>query len=53
MTLCAVLILPVSMGIISVVMKHSQKYFQQQQRFLGEVNGQVEEIYATEYCEGI
>ncbi|MFR8584921.1 MAG: ABC transporter ATP-binding protein [Ruminococcus sp.] len=46
MTLCAVLILPVSMGIISVVMKHSQKYFQQQQRFLGEVNGQVEEIYA-------
>ena len=27
-------------------MKHSQKYFQQQQRFLGEVNGQVEEIYA-------
>lgn len=46
MTLCAVLILPISMGIISVVMKHSQKYFQQQQRFLGEVNGQVEEIYA-------
>lgn len=46
MTLCAVLILPVSMGIISVVMKHSQKYFQQQQQFLGEVNGQVEEIYA-------
>ena len=46
MTLCAVLILPISMGIISVVMKHSQKYFQQQQKFLGEVNGQVEEIYA-------
>lgn len=46
MTLCAVLILPVSMGIISVVMKHSQKYFQQQQKYLGEVNGQVEEIYA-------
>ena len=45
MTLCAVLILPISMGIISVVMKHSQKYFQQQQKFLGEVNGQVEEIY--------
>ena len=46
MTLCAVLILPVSMGIISVVMKHSQKYFQPQQRFLGELNVQVEEIYA-------
>lgn len=46
MTLCAVLILPVSMGIISTVMKHSQKYFRQQQQYLGEVNGQVEEIYA-------
>ena len=45
MTVCAVLILPVSMLIISVVMKHSQKYFQQQQAFLGDVNGQVEEIY--------
>lgn len=46
MTLCAVLILPVSMGIISTIMKHSQKYFRQQQQYLGEVNGQVEEIYA-------
>lgn len=45
MTLCAVLILPVSMGIIGIVMKHSQKYFREQQRYLGEVNGQVEEIY--------
>ena len=32
-------------AILSVVMKHSQKYFQQQQEFLGNVNGQVEEIY--------
>lgn len=46
MTLCAVLILPVSMGIIGIVMKHSQKYFREQQQYLGEVNGQVEEIYA-------
>ena len=45
MTVLAVLILPVSMAILSVVMKHSQKYFQQQQEFLGNVNGQVEEIY--------
>ena len=44
-TVLAVLILPVSMAILSVVMKHSQKYFQQQQEFLGNVNGQVEEIY--------
>ena len=45
MTLAALLILPVSMFIISKVMKHSQKYFQDQQKYLGEVNGQVEEIY--------
>lgn len=46
MTLAAVLILPISMMIIGKVMKHSQKYFQQQQKYLGEVNGQVEEIYS-------
>ena len=46
MTLAALLILPVSMFIISKVMKHSQKYFQNQQKYLGEVNGQVEEIYS-------
>ena len=46
MTLAALLILPVSMFIISKVMKHSQKYFQDQQKYLGEVNGQVEEIYS-------
>ena len=46
MTLCALLILPISMGIIGAVMKRSQKYFQGQQKYLGEVNGQIEEIYA-------
>ena len=40
MTLCALLI------IISKVMKRSQKYFRQQQKYLGDVNGQVEEVYA-------
>lgn len=46
MTLAALLILPVSMTIISKVMKRSQKYFQAQQKYLGEVNGQIEEIYS-------
>ena len=46
MTVCAVLILPVSMAIIGFVMKRSQKYFRQQQAYLGQVNGQVEEVYA-------
>ena len=46
MTVAAILILPISMMIIGKVMKHSQGYLQQQQKYLGEVNGQVEEIYS-------
>ncbi len=45
MTLAALLILPVSMVIIQTVMRHSQKYFQAQQKYLGEVNGQIEENF--------
>ena len=45
MTLVALLILPVSMGLISMIVKRSQKYFMSQQEYLGHVNGQVEEIY--------
>ncbi len=46
MTLATLVILPVSMILISFVMKHSQKYFRGQQEYLGTVNGQVEEIYS-------
>lgn len=45
MTLIAILILPVSMGLISVIVKHSQRHFRNQQEYLGHVNGQVEEVY--------
>lgn len=45
MTLISLVILPVSMILISFVVKHSQKYFRQQQEYLGHVNGQVEEVY--------
>lgn len=45
MTLIALLILPVSAGLISVIVKHSQKYFKQQQEYLGHVNGQIEEVF--------
>lgn len=45
MTAAALLILPVSMVIINFVMKHSQKYFRDQQNYLGKVNGQIEENY--------
>ena len=45
MTLIALLILPLSVGLISVIVKRSQKYFKNQQEYLGHVNGQVEEVY--------
>ena len=45
MTLVALLILPVSMALIMAVVKKSQKYFKNQQEYLGHVNGQVEEVY--------
>ncbi|WP_294516557.1 ABC transporter ATP-binding protein [uncultured Pseudoflavonifractor sp.] len=46
MTLIAVVILPISMLLISIVIKHSQKYFKAQQEYLGHINGQVEECYS-------
>ena len=45
MTLIALLILPISMGLISAIVKRSQKYFKSQQEYLGHINGQVEEVY--------
>ncbi len=46
MTLVAVFVLLGSMGLIGTVVKRSQKYFTQQQKSLGNLNGHIEEIYA-------
>ena len=46
MTLIAVIILPVSGFLITIVVKSSQKYFRTQQEYLGMINGQVEEVYS-------
>ena len=46
MTVIALLILPLSMCLISVIVKHSQRYFKDQQEYLGHINGQVEEVYS-------
>lgn len=45
MTLIALFILPVSLILISTVVRKSQKYFKTQQEYLGHINGQVEETY--------
>ena len=45
MTLAALLVIPLSMIVITLVIGQSQKYFRQQQDYLGHVNGHVEEMY--------
>jgi ATP-binding cassette subfamily B protein len=45
MTLAAILMLPISMALVMVVVKRSQKYFVAQQKNLGYVNGHIEEVY--------
>jgi ATP-binding cassette subfamily B multidrug efflux pump len=46
MTLVAFLVVPISFGIIILVVGRSQKYFKEQQDYLGHVNGHVEEMYS-------
>ena len=45
MTLVSLVIIPLSAVVTGLVIKNSQKYFKQQQEFLGHVNGHVEEMY--------
>ncbi|MHA1734178.1 MAG: ABC transporter ATP-binding protein [Promethearchaeota archaeon] len=45
MTIVALVMLPVSMVLMGLVMGRTQKYFKQQQDYLGHVNGHVEEMY--------
>ena len=46
MTLITVLILPVSVVFVAVIVKKSQKYFIAQQRYLGKIDGQIEETFS-------
>jgi len=45
MTLVALIIIPLSMTVVMLIVRQSQKYFKQQQDYLGHVNGHVEEMY--------
>ena len=47
MTIIAILVLPVAIGLITGVVKKSQKYFIKQQEYLGNVNGHIEEMYTN------
>lgn len=46
MTLIALTVVPISMGLLMFVVKKSQKYFEHQQEYLGNINGYVEEMYS-------
>ena len=47
MTLMALCVLPVSMFLMTRIMKRTQKYFFRQQQSLGNVNGHIEEMYGA------
>lgn len=46
MTIVALIVVPLSLFMVTTVVKHSQKYFQKQQASLGNVNGHIEEMYS-------
>ncbi|MGM9630883.1 ABC transporter ATP-binding protein [Butyricicoccus sp.] len=46
MTLIALVILPVSLLFVTIVVRISQKYFRAQQKYLGDINGQIEETFS-------
>ena len=45
MTLAALIVIPLSGVVVGVIVRQSQKFFKQQQDYLGHVNGHVEEMY--------
>ena len=46
LTLIALLIIPISLSLIMFILKKSQRYFYSQQKYLGLLNGHVEEMYS-------
>ena len=47
MTLAALVVIPVSMGIMLLIVSRSQGFFKAQQKSMGEINGHVEEMYSS------
>ncbi|MCA9918342.1 MAG: ABC transporter ATP-binding protein, partial [Anaerolineales bacterium] len=45
MTIVALVVIPLSLIVVSVIVKRSQVYFKEQQDYLGHVNGHVEEMF--------
>ena len=45
MTMIAIIILPISVALMGIIIKKSQRFFKHQQEYVGHINGQVEEVY--------
>ncbi len=45
MTMIAIIILPISVALMGIIIKKSQRFFKQQQEYVGHINGQLEEVY--------
>ena len=46
MSLVALVVLPVTMLVLGLVIKNSQKFFKRQQKYLGRINGKIEESFS-------
>jgi len=47
MTIVAILMIPLSIGLVRFIVKRSQKYFKTQQEYLGHLNGHIEEVFSA------
>ncbi len=47
LTLIALCEIPLALLVVSIIVKFNQKYFVKQQKYLGEMNGHIEEIYSA------
>lgn len=46
MTLAALIVLPLTMLVLSLIIRKSQVFFKQQQKYLGDINGKIEETFS-------
>ena len=46
MTIAALIVMPLTMLVLSIIIKKSQVFFKQQQKYLGDINGKIEETFS-------
>lgn len=46
MTIAALIVMPLTMLVLSIIIRKSQVFFKQQQKYLGDINGKIEETFS-------